>query len=69
MVKPAAGKTNRLKFVGETVAELKKVSWPSRQEAGYLTILVLVFSAIVGLILGGLDFLLSFLVNKLFIGG
>jgi preprotein translocase subunit SecE len=69
MVMPAAGKTNRLKFVGETVAELKKVSWPSRPEAVYLTTLVLVFSAIVGLILGGLDFLLSFLVNKLFIGG
>jgi preprotein translocase subunit SecE len=69
MVTTAAGKVNRLKFVGETVSELKKVSWPSRQEATYLTTLVLVFSAVVGLILGGLDFLLSFLVNKLFIGG
>lgn len=69
MATPAAGKTKRLKFVGETVAELKKVSWPTRPEAVYLTALVLVFSALVGLILGGLDSLLSFLVNKLFIGG
>ena len=69
MVTPTAGKTNRFKFVGETVAELKKVTWPSRQEAIYLTTLVLIFSAIVGALLGGLDYVLSFLVNKLFIGG
>ena len=69
MVTPTAGKTNRFKFVGETVAELKKVTWPTRQEAIYLTTLVLIFSAIVGALLGGLDYVLSFLVNKLFIGG
>ena len=69
MVAPTTAKTSRFKFVGDTVAELKKVTWPTRQEAVYLTTLVLVFSAIVGALLGGLDYILSFLVNKLFIGG
>jgi preprotein translocase SecE subunit len=69
MVMPAVNKPARFKFIGETIAELKKVSWLSRREAFYLTALVLVFSAVVGAILGGLDYLLSLLVNKLFIGG
>ncbi len=68
MVMPPTKKPARFKFISETVAELKKVTWLSRQEALYLTGLVLGFSAIVGAILGGLDYVLSLLVNKLFVG-
>lgn len=59
----------RFKFVGETIAELKKVVWLSRREVVYLTGLVLVVSIIMGLILGGIDFSFTELVNKVFIGG
>jgi preprotein translocase SecE subunit len=65
---PSTAKPQRFKVIGESIAELRKVTWLSRREAIYLTALVLVFSAVVGAILGGLDFLFSFLVNKFFIG-
>jgi preprotein translocase subunit SecE len=62
-------KPPRFKFIGESVTELKKVTWLSRREAIYLTTLVLAFSAAVGIILAGLDYLFSFLVDKFFVGG
>ncbi len=42
---------SRFKFVGETVAELKKVTWPTRQEATYLTTLVVVAATAIALML------------------
>lgn len=56
-------------FIRETVAELKKVTWLSWQEALRLTALVLGISVAVGLVLGGLDFLFAAIVKKLFVGG
>jgi preprotein translocase subunit SecE len=56
-------------FVSGIVAELKKVTWLSWNEAFRLTALVLGISIVVGLILGGLDYGFSELVNKLFVGG
>ena len=43
------------KFFQETVGELRKVSWPSRQEAIRLTEIVIVVIFIMAAILGGLD--------------
>ena len=56
-------------FFSDTVAELKKVTWLSWNEALRLTALVLGISIVVGLILGGLDYGFSALVSKLFVGG
>lgn len=39
----------------ETVAELRKVSWPTRREALKLTQIVLVVMIIMAIILGSLD--------------
>ena len=61
-------KTARFKIFSDVRDELKKVTWLTRREALYLTGLVLIFSAAVGLILGGLDYLFSFLIKKL-VGG
>jgi preprotein translocase subunit SecE len=58
---------SRFSFIGETIAELKKVVWLSRREALYLTALVLVVSVIVGVILGAIDYGFSSLVD-IFIG-
>lgn len=44
-------------FFQEVVAELKKVTWPTRQETIKLTLVVLTVSAIIGLFVGGLDIL------------
>jgi len=60
---------SRFKFIGETIAELKKVVWLSRREAIYLTGLVLVAAIAAGILLGAFDFGFAQLVNKLFLGG
>ncbi len=47
------------RFYGETVGELKKVNWPTRQEAINLTTIVLIVIAAMSLFLGSLDILFS----------
>lgn len=46
------------RFIGEVVTELKKVTWPTRQETIKLTGMVIVISLVVGAFIGGLDILL-----------
>jgi preprotein translocase subunit SecE len=43
----------------QTQDELKKVTWPTQKEVIRLTAAVIIVSIIVGLFLGGLDFLLT----------
>ncbi len=47
--------------VRDIIAELRKVTWPTREETRNLTIVVVGISATIGILLGGLDALLSFL--------
>ena len=47
---------NPASFLRETKDELKKVVWPTRQEVIRLTFVVILVSLIVGVFLGGLDF-------------
>jgi preprotein translocase subunit SecE len=47
------------KFYRETIAELKKVSWPTRSEAINLTRVVLIVIAVMGAFLGILDYLFT----------
>ena len=58
---------SRFRFVGETIAELKKVVWLTRREAVYLTVLVLIISITVGLILGVVDYGFTKLINDIFL--
>ena len=44
-------------FLRETIGELRKVNWPSRQEAIRLTQIVVAVILIMAAILGGLDYL------------
>ncbi len=62
-------KKKRFRFIGETIAELKKVVWLSRREMVYLTVLVMVVAVSVGIIMGAIDYLFSFLVDKVIVGG
>ncbi|HEY51601.1 MAG TPA: preprotein translocase subunit SecE [Dehalococcoidia bacterium] len=64
----ATAKRSRLRFIGETITELKKVVWLSRREVLYLSTLVLIISVIAGLILGAIDYGFSALVGDVFLG-
>ena len=65
---PAKRSGSRFRFIREIVAELKKVVWLSRREALYLTGMVIIVAAIVGVILGLFDLGFTSLVNNVFIG-
>ncbi len=53
-----------LTFLKEAQTELKKVTWPTRQETVRYTITVIVISAAVAIFLGSLDFVFQFILNK-----
>lgn len=50
---------NVQKFIGEVTVELKKVSWSTKQELIDATWIVLVSTFILGVYIGGIDFVLS----------
>jgi preprotein translocase subunit SecE len=52
MLKPA-------NYFSEVIREVKKVSWPSKEQTQEKTLLVLVVSIIIGLYIGVLDFIFS----------
>ncbi len=71
MTKKAGSAKRRLpsfKFIGDIIGELRKVTWPTRQEAIRLTLMVLVVCAVVGLILALLDYGFGRLVQDVFLG-
>ena len=43
----------------DTVAELKKVTWPDKETTKNLTLVVIAISAALGVLLGGLDWVLQ----------
>ena len=47
------------RYLREMVAELRKVSWPSRQEATQLTMIVLVVVTVMSIFLGTLDLIFA----------
>ncbi|OGK17646.1 preprotein translocase subunit SecE [Candidatus Roizmanbacteria bacterium RIFCSPHIGHO2_02_FULL_40_13b] len=46
-------------FAADVVGELKKVTWPTRKEAGRLTLAVFAICLIVGVYLGIIDVVLA----------
>lgn len=60
---PSESKIRR--FVRETRSELRKVTWPTREQATRLTGIVIAFSAAVGLLMGGVDFVFSWFIQTL----
>ncbi len=61
-------KAGLLKFFRETKSELKKVSWPSKDQLLHNTLIIVVFIAIATIILSVLDlgfsWLFSLITNK-----
>jgi preprotein translocase subunit SecE len=54
------------KFYKDTIAELKKVVWPNRQQVTNNTVAVLGFVAVVGLFIWVFDLALTYGFDKLF---
>jgi preprotein translocase subunit SecE len=52
-------------FLTEAWAEMKKVHWPSRNEAYAATLIVLVVTVIIASFLGIVDFAISFVLQKI----
>jgi preprotein translocase subunit SecE len=52
-VKQPAGQSNRMiRYFRETRGELRKVTWPTREESWRLTLIVLAVSAVTAIFLG-----------------
>lgn len=66
---PAEGRPSGRRFVPRWItdiaSELRKVTWPSRQEVGYLTVVVVIVSAFFGVILGAADLGFSWLIENI----
>ena len=56
------------RYVGEIIAELKKVVWPTKAETRRLTVMVIVIAGSVGVFLGAIDYGFTRLM-QLIIGG
>jgi preprotein translocase subunit SecE len=55
----AARRSFSFRFVGEAFSELRRVTWPNREETTRLTIMVIAVSAAVGVFLGLVDLIFS----------
>jgi preprotein translocase subunit SecE len=62
-------KKSRFAFFKDFLDEMRKVTWPSRRETIRLTLMVIAVCAVVGLILGAIDYGFAELVAKVFLGG
>jgi preprotein translocase subunit SecE len=57
--------TSPVTFVQQTLTELKKVVWPTREQLIRLTLIVISISVVVGVYIGGIDFALTKLTQTL----
>lgn len=64
-----ARRPSRFRFITDTIAEMKKVTWLTRRETAYLTGLVLLVAITAGVVLGLIDLGFSSLVNTVLLGG
>jgi preprotein translocase subunit SecE len=53
------------RWVDAITSELRKVSWPSRDETVYLTTVVVIVALAVGALLGGVDVFFNWLIDRL----
>ena len=65
--------TAMVSYLRDVRSELRKVVWPTRQEATNLTLVTLALSMAVGVVLGGVDFIFQeffrFLLRTFAVGG
>ncbi|MCH7801684.1 MAG: preprotein translocase subunit SecE [Chloroflexi bacterium] len=59
----AARRAFNVRIFGEVVGELRRVTWPTRQETMRLTLMVISVSVVIGIFLGIVDLGFSRLLN------
>ncbi|MDP9364766.1 MAG: preprotein translocase subunit SecE [Chloroflexota bacterium] len=47
------------RLYADTAAEMKKINWPDRETTKNLTLVVIALSVVLGILLGGIDFVLQ----------
>ena len=57
---------NRFRFIADVVSELRKVSWPTKEETKRLTTMVIIVSVAMGILLGLVDEAFSLTAKSLF---
>ena len=67
--KPPAQQRRRFRpkvpgFIEDIWAELKKVTWPTRQETAYLTMVVIIVAVAAGIMLGLVDIVFNWIIDK-----
>lgn len=60
----ARGSLLKPRWATDIIAELKKVTWPSRREVANLTSVVIVVSIALGALMGGADLFFGWLVEQ-----
>jgi preprotein translocase subunit SecE len=54
-----------VRYLREVKSEMKKVTWPSRQETLHYTLIVIGISVVMALFLGGMDYLFNLAIKQL----
>ncbi len=54
----------RPRWAEDIVSELRKVTWPSREETWNLTVVVLIVAAVFGFFLGGVDMFFNWAIDN-----
>lgn len=54
-----------LNYLQETRAELSHVNWPTRRQTVAFTLVVIGLSAVVGVLLGGFDFIYTSIIKTI----
>ena len=60
----SAGSLLRPQWAIDIVGELRKVTWPTREDTWYLTVVVLVVSIAFGVFLGGIDMFFNWAIDR-----
>lgn len=56
-----------VKYIKEAQVEIKKVTWPNRQQVIQYTAIVVIISILATLVLGGLDIFFNYIITKFII--
>ena len=54
----------RPRWAEDIIGELRKVTWPSREETWYLTLVVLIVAGAAGVFLGGVDMFFNWVIEN-----
>jgi len=62
--RPVPGAWWKPRWATDIISELRKVTWPTRQETTHLTVVVIVISLLFALVLGSADFAFAWIVEQ-----